>query len=296
MQDASAVPFDNHFWRARPTMGSMDVIYADELFALNGIIDYLLLLSAARLRGGVLRRGRFALAAVLGGGYALAAVLPGLAWLQSLGIKLALSLAMAWIAYGGGAGLWKSWACFLGLSAAFGGAVYGASLLAGGAGGPVPVSLRVLVLSFGVCYAALRLFFGRFLERRERAVVPVEVELGAGRAVFRALRDTGNGLYDPVSGRHVLVADTAALACLFPAGVPLPGAGGIPASGIPPAFAPASFPGPPATGPLLRCGYGPGSAGLFPPGPAHRGGSAGGYAHCPVSHAPVRGGEYSAVV
>lgn len=115
-------------------MGSMDVIYADELFALNGIIDYLLLLSAARLRGGVLRRGRFALAAVLGGGYALAAVLPGLAWLQSLGIKLALSLAMAWIAYGGGAGLWKSWACFLGLSAAFGGAVYGASLLAGGAG------------------------------------------------------------------------------------------------------------------------------------------------------------------
>ena len=204
-------------------MGSMDVIYADELFALNGIIDYLLLLSAARLRGGVLRRGRFALAAVLGGGYALAAVLPGLAWLQSLGIKLALSLAMAWIAYGGGAGLWKSWACFLGLSTAFGGAVYGASLLAGGAGGPVPVSLRVLVLSFGVCYAALRLFFGRFLERRERAVVPVEVELGAGRAVFRALRDTGNGLYDPVSGRHVLVADTAALACLFPAGVPLPG-------------------------------------------------------------------------
>ena len=39
----------------------MTVIYVDTLFLLNAVIDYLLLLSAARLAGEPLRRGRFAL-------------------------------------------------------------------------------------------------------------------------------------------------------------------------------------------------------------------------------------------
>ena len=43
----------------------MNVIYVDELFFLNALTDYLLLLSCARLRGRVLRRTRFAAAAAL---------------------------------------------------------------------------------------------------------------------------------------------------------------------------------------------------------------------------------------
>ena len=38
----------------------MDVIYVDVLFARNAVLDYLLLLSAARLARAPLRRGRFA--------------------------------------------------------------------------------------------------------------------------------------------------------------------------------------------------------------------------------------------
>ena len=41
----------------------MTVIYVDTLFLLNGIIDYLLLLAAARLAGEPLRRLRFGAAA-----------------------------------------------------------------------------------------------------------------------------------------------------------------------------------------------------------------------------------------
>lgn len=200
-------------------MGAMDIVYVDELFALNLLLDYLLLLSGARLRGAALRRGRFALAAALGGAYAAAAVLPGCGWLAALPVKLAASFLLALAAYGGDPGLLQGWACFLALSAAFGGAVYGAALLAGqerGGGVVVPVSLRVLVLSFGVCYAAVRLVFGRFLKKRERCVAPVTAEWGARRTAFSALRDTGNGLYDPVSGLPVLVADASALLPLFP--------------------------------------------------------------------------------
>lgn len=55
-------------------------------------------------------------------------------------------------------------------------------------------SLKTLALSFGLCYAAVRLFFGRFLKRRERCVVEAKIELcgqnrfPAGAAGHRATR------------------------------------------------------------------------------------------------------------
>ena len=56
----------------------MTVVYIDSLFLLNLIVDYLLLLGAARLSGAVLCRPRLALGAVLGAAYACAVFLPGL--------------------------------------------------------------------------------------------------------------------------------------------------------------------------------------------------------------------------
>ena len=107
----------------------MNVIYVDELFFLNALTDYLLLLSCARLRGRVLRRTRFAAAAALGGVYAVLAAIPPLSFLVSLAVKALVSLLMAWIAFGAPPELWRGWGCFLALSSAFAGAVYGISLL-----------------------------------------------------------------------------------------------------------------------------------------------------------------------
>ena len=45
----------------------MTVIYVDTLFLLNAMVDYLLLLAAARLAGEPLTRLRFLLGALLGG-------------------------------------------------------------------------------------------------------------------------------------------------------------------------------------------------------------------------------------
>ena len=44
----------------------MDVIYIDSLFGLNLLIDYCLVLASARVCGVVLRRWRYALAALIG--------------------------------------------------------------------------------------------------------------------------------------------------------------------------------------------------------------------------------------
>ena len=135
----------------------MNVIYVDELFFLNALTDYLLLLSCARLRGRALRRTRFAAAAALGGVYAVFAAIPPLSFLVSLAVKALVSLLMAWIAFGAPPELWRGWGCFLALSSAFAGAVYGISLLSGAEvrGVLSGASLKTLALSFGLCYAAV---------------------------------------------------------------------------------------------------------------------------------------------
>ena len=46
----------------------MTVVYVDSVFVLNALMDYLLVLCAARLAGIPLRRRRYLLAGLLGGG------------------------------------------------------------------------------------------------------------------------------------------------------------------------------------------------------------------------------------
>ena len=204
-------------------IGGMDIIYPDEIFFRNAALDYLLLLCAARLRSAPLRRGRFALGAALGGLYAAAAALPPWRVLASGPGAVGASLALCAAAYGR-RGFWRSWGTFLGLSAAFAGGVYALGRLAGESGGVITASPRVLLTSFGLGYGAVRLLYGR--RRREgRRIVETEVRLRGRKAVFPALRDTGNELLDPATGRGVLVAEAEALAALFtpPLALPLPG-------------------------------------------------------------------------
>ena len=70
----------------------MTVIYLDELFLLNFVVDYLLLLAAGRLSGEILRRGWLALGAAIGAAYAAAAVLPGMGFLLHPLCKLGVAV------------------------------------------------------------------------------------------------------------------------------------------------------------------------------------------------------------
>lgn len=172
---------------------SVETIYLDSLFALNAVIDYFLLLCSARAAGAVLRRWRLALAAVLGGAWAVACVLPGMGFLTYAPMKLVPAVFMSLIAFGGERRLWRCLVIFLAVSAAFGGAVWAASMLAGtdAYGGQVyvPVSMRVLVLSFALCYAAVSLVFRRIGKRAEREILPPRGDArGQKRRAARAPR------------------------------------------------------------------------------------------------------------
>lgn len=202
----------------------MTVIYIDTLFLLNAAVDYLLLLAAARLAGEPLRRWRFALGAALGGGYAVAIFLPGLAFLAHPLCRIASMLLMLLAAYGGSRHLLRQGVLFIVLTCAFGGGVVAIGLLGGtglSLGNGVfysALDVKVVLLSAAMCYGALTLIFQR-IGRHSAAdgeLVSAKLRLGERSVVLTALVDTGNTLTDPVSGRPVAVAEGESLHGLFP--------------------------------------------------------------------------------
>ena len=195
----------------------MTVIYIDSVFVLNALMDYLLLLSAARLAGLPLRRGRYALAALAGGAYAAAVFLPGMGFLAQAPVKLAAGTLLGLIAYGGEEKLLRLIVLFFAVSCGMAGCVLGLGLLAGG-GVPVVdgvfytnVDARALVIAGAAAYLVLSLVFRAAAAHGVRGrLLPVRVRIGDRTAELTALWDTGSGLRS-ADGRSVLVAAGGAL-------------------------------------------------------------------------------------
>ncbi|MCC8078086.1 MAG: sigma-E processing peptidase SpoIIGA [Oscillospiraceae bacterium] len=195
----------------------METVYADTLILFNGAVDYLLLLCTGKLCALPLRRGRMLLGAAWGGCYALLAVLWPRCFALTV-VKLAAGALAVLLAFGAARRTVRAVAAFYAVAAAFAGAVYAAAGLSGQTlDGKVylNVSLRVLVLSFALCYAGVSLVFRRVGRRAERRLVAVELELDGRQVHITALEDSGNELTDPLTGNAVLVAGAAALAPLF---------------------------------------------------------------------------------
>lgn len=191
----------------------MNVIYADVLFALSVFTDYLLCLVTGRFCGLRLRRGRYLAAAVLGGVYAVAVFLPGLAWLAHPLAELCAAGLMGLVAYGGETRLLRCVAAFLAVSASFGGAAWAVALRQGGS--PAP-DLRLLAAVFVGSYALLTLLSRTRHRRAREHRTEAALSLNGRRASFTALEDSGNCLTDPVSGDAVMLVSPAALRPLFP--------------------------------------------------------------------------------
>lgn len=202
----------------------MTVIYVDVLFVLNTVVDYLLILSAARLSGEPLRRMRFALGALLGGIYAVSLFLPGMEFLSHPLCRAASMCIMMLTAYGGSRRLFRQSLLFLLLTCALGGGVIAIGLLGRGGlslGNGVfysKLDFQTVLLSAAVCYAVLSLVFRRLAQHTLAGGELVRLTLSLdGRSIeITALVDTGNTLKDPVSGCPVIVADGIQLAPLFP--------------------------------------------------------------------------------
>ena len=189
----------------------MRIVWVDVCFAVNFAADYLLCLLAARLCSAPLRRGRYALAALFGALWALAAAIAGGALRAPAG-KLLSAAALCLAAFGGERGFARLCAAFLALSAALGGAVWALSLRAGGA---IALSPGLLIFSFSLFWALFEVLLRGAAGNREREFLDVELRFLGRSAGFRALADTGNSLRDPVTDEKVMLVSPAALRAVF---------------------------------------------------------------------------------
>lgn len=193
----------------------MTVVYIDEAFALNAVMDYLLLLASGRLAGVPLPRGRMALSAAVGGVTAALLLLPSWGFLSHPLCKLAVGVALPLLAFGGSAGLLRVSLIFFGVSAAFGGGILALQLWMGA---PLLPDCKTLLLSAAGCYCFFTAVLRRSGRHTGRELAPALLELEGRKCALTVLLDTGNTLTDPLTGRGVLVAQGDAVAGLFPAG------------------------------------------------------------------------------
>lgn len=203
----------------------MTVVYIDSLFLLNFVVNYLLLLAAARLAGEVIRRLRLAGGAALGALYAAAIFFPGMQFLLHPLCKLGAAVLMLLVGFGGSRRFLRVTLVFFGVSAAFGGGIFAIELF-GGRGLTLKngifysgMDLRLILLSAAVCYVLITLVLNRtarHIGRRETA--PAVISWGDRTVALTALVDTGNTLTDPVTNRPVMVAEGEKLSGLFPSG------------------------------------------------------------------------------
>lgn len=190
----------------------MTVVYVDSVFVLNALMDYLLLLAAGRLAGVPLRRGRYILAALAGGAYAVAVFLPGGGFLAEPPAKLAAGAVLALLAFGGEEKLLRLTLLFFAVSSAMAGCVLALGLLSGGGIPAVngvfytDVDAGVLLTAAAAAYAVLAVVFRASARHGVSGRLLAARVCVSGRIVeMTALWDTGNALLEPGSGRPVLV-------------------------------------------------------------------------------------------
>lgn len=197
-------------------------ICAELLFAINAAIDAGLLACSARLCGEQLRWKRLALAGMLGGGYAVAAMLPSLGFLQHWLIRICAAAFMGLVAFGASQRLCRLLTVFAACACGFAGLVLavtqltGTGLLMFSGGSYYPVSAQALAAVGAVSLAVCRLMFSACTQHTSRAFEELTLVLGERKVRLRALIDTGNTLKDPLSNEPVLVADWTAAKTLLP--------------------------------------------------------------------------------
>lgn len=189
------------------------VVYWDLVFVFNFLVDYLLLFGAARLAGRTIPRLRLLAGAGLGGAYAAVQLL-----FPRSAILLLLVLALIGAAAFGGSGRALKLTLLFFLCAC---GLAGTVLLLGQSFGGVDRLARGVILAQlpwgafllagGMSYLLLSVIFRNGAAHTGKETADVQLTCRGRTVRVRLLRDTGNTLTDPLTGRGVPVIDVHAL-------------------------------------------------------------------------------------
>jgi len=188
-------------------------VYADVVFAVNTVVNYLLLLLGARLTGFPARPLRSLLAAAVGGGYAVCVLLPALAFMGTWWGKTACFVLMCMSAYGFRRKAFRTGITTLLCGGALAGfvflltQVFSVGIVVFGGHVYYPLASKVLILLAGCFYLAAALLMAGTMKHGSRELLPLQLRIGENCVTVRALLDTGHTLVDPISGKPVVVLE-----------------------------------------------------------------------------------------
>ena len=193
----------------------MTTIYADALFLINMLVDYLLLLVTGRIAGLPLCRKRYLAAAILGGGYSVLAIIPHLRTvLASVPFKLLVWIVISAIAYGFSHQIIKLVLLFGGASCSLAGAVLAMAYFFD--------MKRLTVRPFIVlCTTVLFLLGNQIFHTAMRhnvsgSIFQTTLSIAGNTLNLPTLLDTGNCLQHPITGQPILVVSIHALDSVLP--------------------------------------------------------------------------------
>ncbi len=203
-------------------------VYLDEVFAVNLVMDWLILWAVGNLAQCCAVKWRLGLAALLGAGYSVLILLCPAGWLSILPVKIGWSVLMLKTAYTGGS--WHSQvklvSYFYLVSFAFGGASMGAMYLFSQPIMPawsgialIEMDFQLFWLAFGAGLTVMAVYALRSRLRQDIAavqtIITAQVQFQEKTVMLRLLADTGHNLTDPLTGKSVLIAEHRKMLPLF---------------------------------------------------------------------------------
>lgn len=209
------------------------VIYADLVFLLNGLIDFLLLWLTSGIRKQRIALWRLFMASGIGGLYSMLYLWPQWAWAYMFPIKIVVSLIMVRIAFGKqqllqflrNLGVFYL-SCFIagGTMIAIHYGLSGDTQVAGGVlfsdakGWGSPISWGLIVIGFPIVWMYTR-FSLRSIEEQQRMenyMTFIRIRFGEKSREVAGLIDTGNRLRDPLTRSPVILVEWSTLCSLVP--------------------------------------------------------------------------------
>lgn len=202
------------------------VIYADVLFIINAYINYALLVLTELISGVKTSRLRVALAALLGGLYSLIILIPGISDLAIGLSRLPFAIILVFAAF-----KVRHIRMFLRLFCSFflTNFIFAGLMLAlWYFVSPQNMYLSAFVVYFdiepialitmtAICYFTIK-FINTFVRVKQpkNTIFTLKLHINDKVIVLPALYDTGNNLFDPFTGRPVIIVSAGSLKDVFP--------------------------------------------------------------------------------
>ena len=170
-------------------------INLEAVLTVNFAIDFMLLLGTNRICGSPLHIGRCAIAAVIGGVYATVCMLPSFQFLAVIYWRFFSLCIVSAVAYGLSFHALRRGVVLLVLRMAMSGMTLGLNIK-GIAALFAPLIVVIILCQFGFQSSLMK-----------AQLLPVELTFMKKTVRITALRDTGNMLYDPVTGKPIIIVD-----------------------------------------------------------------------------------------